>query len=262
VPSWVTNLPLPAVGAAIVLLGITVAVAGLLTARRLLPLDTLAFHHDITGSWFQVVGTLYAVLLAFVVITVWQRYDGLTSTVELEAADVLELFRDTRQYPAEVHDALAATLHAYVTAVIGDEWDAMSRGGESATAQTAFEQLWRTYRELPVRDDRELAAQIETLRRMNDLAANRHLRLLRSRSKIPPVLWLGLLGGALLTITFSYFFGARSTALQIFLTAGFAGTISLFIFVIVILDAPFAGANPVSREPFQRALGVMATEGP
>jgi hypothetical protein len=260
VPSWVTNLPLPAVGAGMVLLGVAIAVIGLLSARRLLPLETLASHHDITGAWFQVVGTLYAVLLAFIVITVWRRYDSLTSTVELEAANVLELFRDTREYPPELHDALAGALHAYVAAVVGDEWDAMSRGGESATAQTAFERLWGIYRKLPVRDERELAAQIETMRRMNDLSADRHLRLLRSRSKIPPVLWLGLLGGALLTMAISYFFGARSATLQIFLTAGFAGTISLFIFVIVILDTPFAGAHPISREPFLRALRVMAAE--
>lgn len=259
-PALLTNLPLPAVGAAIVAIGIALAVAGLVIARLLLPLDTLASHHDITGAQFQVVGTLYAVLLAFIVITVWQRYDGLATTVELEAANILELSRDSLQYPGDLHDRLDAALHAYVDAVVGDEWAAMSRGTESARAQAAFEELWRSYRELPVRDDRELAAQIETLRRMNDLAANRHLRLLRSHAKIPSVLWLGLLAGAALTVSFSYFFGARSLALQIFMTAGFAGTISLFIFVIVILDAPFAGADPVSREPFLRALRVMAAE--
>ena len=252
------NLPLPVVAAVIIVSGIAIAIAGLVIARRLLPVETLASHHDITGAQFQVVGTLYAVLLAFIVITVWQRYESLTSTLELEAADVLELFRDTRQYPDAVHDALAGDLRAYIDAVIGDEWEAMSRGGESAKAQATFEQLWRTYRELPVRDERELAAQIETLRRMNELAENRHLRLLRSRSKIPPVLWLGLLGGAMLTVTFSYFFGARSLALQVLMTAGFAGTISLFIFVILILDAPFAGFSTISREPFTRALRVMA----
>jgi hypothetical protein len=138
----------------------------------------------------------------------------------------------------------------------------MSRGAESARAQAAFEQLWHTYRELPVHDERELAAQIETLRRMNDLAENRHLRLLRSRSKIPSVLWLGLLAGAGLTVAFSYFFGARSLGLQVLMTAGFAGTIALFIFVILVLDAPFTGFSPVSREPFTRALRVMTELGP
>src|SRR5262249_59929831 len=49
-PPWVTNLPLPALGAGMVLLGMALAVLGLLTARRLLPLDTLALHHDITGA--------------------------------------------------------------------------------------------------------------------------------------------------------------------------------------------------------------------
>ena len=215
-PPAIANLPLPVVGAGIVALGIALSVVGLLVARRLLPLDTLALHHDITGAQFQVVGTLYAVLLAFIVITVWQRYDSLTTTVELEAANVLELFRDAEEYPADVHDTLQADLRTYVDAVIGDEWDAMSHGAESTTAQVAFEDLWRRYRDLPVHDDRELAAQIETLRRMNDMAANRHLRLLRSRSKIPPILWVGLLAGAMLAVSFSYFFGARSVALQIF----------------------------------------------
>jgi hypothetical protein len=257
VSTTLVNLPLPVIGSAIVALGIAVAVVGLMLARRFLPLETLASHHDITGAWFQVVGTLYAVLLAFIVITVWQRYEGLTTTVELEAANILELHRDAREYPEPVRDALDASLRAYVEAVTGDEWEAMSHLRESPRAQEAFERLWRVYRELPVQDDRQLAAQIETLRRMNALAENRHLRLLRSRSKIPSVLWLGLLAGGCLTIGFSYFFGARSLPLQILMTAGFAGTIALFIFVIVMLDAPFARPSGVSREPFTRAVDVM-----
>jgi hypothetical protein len=133
----------------------------------------------------------------------------------------------------------------------------MRRGGESARAEEAYQNLWRLYRTLPVGDLRELAVQTETLRRMNDLAENRHLRILRARSTIDPILWIALLTGAVLTIGFSYLFGAKDLGFQILTTATFAGAIALFICVIVVLDAPFTRAGSVSREPFLRALRIM-----
>jgi hypothetical protein len=133
----------------------------------------------------------------------------------------------------------------------------MRRGGESARAEAAYENVWRLFGTLPVTDLRELAIQTETLRRMNDLAETRHLRLLRARTTIDPILWIALLSGAALTISFSYLFGAKHLGFQILTTAIFAGTIALFICVIVVLDAPFTRAGSVSREPFLRALRIM-----
>src|SRR5262249_24226351 len=82
------------------------------------------------------------------------------------------------------------------------------------------------------------AAQTETRRRMNALADNRTLRLLRARERIPAVLWVTLLAGAVLTVGFSYFFGVSNLRLHLLATATFAGTIALFIFVIVVLETP------------------------
>ena len=256
------DLSLPWLCVAVVACGIAAALAGLLAARRILPRETLALHHDMTGAEFQVVGTIYAVLLAFVVITVWQHHNSITTTVEEEAANLLELRRDAAQYPDAVARPLVAALRAYAEAVVDDEWDAMRHGGESPRAHEAFENLWRLYRALPVADFRELAAQGETLRRMNDLAGNRNLRLLRARSNIHPVLWLALLAGAGLTVGFSYFFGVRNLRLHLLTTATFAGTIALFISVIVVLDAPFTRAGSVSPEPFRRVLRVMKEARP
>src|SRR5262249_5249367 len=140
---------------------------------------------------------------------------------------------------------------------VDDEWDAMSRGGESDRAEHDYENIWRLFRTLPVNDFRQLAAQNEILRQTNDLAENRHLRLLRARTTVDPVLWIALVAGGALTIAFSYLFGAKHLGYQILTTAVFAGTIALFICVIVVLDAPFTRAGPVSREPFLRALRIM-----
>ena len=260
--SFLSDLSLTWLGVTVVASGIALALGGLLVARRILPHERLSPHHDMTGPEFQVVGTIYAVLLAFVVITVWQHHNGITDTVEDEASNLLELGRDAQQYPEAVARPLLDALRAYAEAVVDDEWDAMRRGGESPRAHEAYADLWRLYRALPVSDFRELAAQTETLRRMNDLADNRNLRLLRARERIPAVLWVTLLAGAVLTVGFSYFFGVSNLRLHLLATATFAGTIALFIFVIVVLETPFTRAGAVSPEPFRRVLRLMQDVGP
>ena len=44
-----------------------VAILGLLLVRRLVPLDLLQMHHEVGGYIINVMGTVYAVILAFVV---------------------------------------------------------------------------------------------------------------------------------------------------------------------------------------------------
>ena len=255
--SWLLDSSLPALCAIVVAFAIVLAVAGLFVARRVLPAETLDVHHYMTSAQFQVMGTIYAVLLAFVIITVWQHHSAITTTLEEEAANLLELRRDAGQYPESIGRPLVDALQAYASAVVDDEWEAMGHGGESDRAEQAYENIWRLFGKLPVTDLRELAIQTETLRRMNDLAETRHLRLLRVRTTVDPILWIALLAGGALTIGFSYLFGAKHLGFQVLTTAIFAGTIALFICVIVVLDAPFARAGSVSREPFLRALRIM-----
>jgi hypothetical protein len=255
--SWLLDSSLPTLCGTVVAFAIVLAVAGLFVARRVLPAETLDVHHYMTSAQFQVMGTIYAVLLAFVIITVWQHHSAITTTLQEEAADLLELRRDAGQYPESIGKPLVDSLEAYASAVVEDEWEAMSHSGESDRAEEAYENVWRLFKTLPVTDLRELAIQTETLRRMNDLAESRHLRLLRVRTTIDPILWIALLAGGALTIGFSYLFGAKHLGFQVLTTAIFAGTIALFICVILVLDAPFTRAGSVSREPFLRALRIM-----
>jgi energy-converting hydrogenase Eha subunit G len=97
--SFLLDSSLPVLCGMVVALAIVLAVAGLLVARRILPAETLDVHRYMTSAQFQVMGTIYAVLLAFVIITVWQQHSAITNTLEKEAADLLELRRDAGLYP-------------------------------------------------------------------------------------------------------------------------------------------------------------------
>ena len=61
-----------------------------------LPESNTDFIYAVIGEEFGLIGTTL-VLLAFVVITVWQHHNGITDTVEEEASNLLELGRDAQQ---------------------------------------------------------------------------------------------------------------------------------------------------------------------
>jgi hypothetical protein len=246
----------------LVLIGVAVAssVAGLLVVRRLLPPATLQAHHDVASAKFQVIGTLYAVLLAFVVVVVWQQFQAASVNVDVEATKLSDLYRDAAEYPEVDRVRLRRQLRAYAEAVVADEWGAMARGGESARAWAEYDQLWKVYRGLRPRDVTEVATAIETLQRMNELGEARNLRLLHSRASIHPVLWAGLITVGALTIGFGYFFGTQLRA-QVAMTAVFATAIGILVFIIVVLAHPFRGYGHIAPDPFVRALARWSTRG-
>lgn len=246
---------MPNYATGLLLIGAAVAgsVAGLLLVRRLVPAAALQAHHDVAAAKFQVIGTLYAVLLAFVVVVVWQQFQAASANVDMEAAKLSDLYRDAEEYPETDRVRLRRQLRAYAEAVVADEWGAMARGGESTRAWIEYDALWKVYRALHPRDVTEVATAIETLDRMNELGEARNLRLLHSRASIHPVLWAGLIGVGVLTIGFGYFFGTR-LRLQVAMTAVFATAIGILVFIVVVLAHPFRGYGRISAEPFERAL--------
>ena len=52
-----------------------IAMAGPLVIRRFVTLDRLRNNNEVAGFKFATVGVIYAVLLAFAVIVVWERFN-------------------------------------------------------------------------------------------------------------------------------------------------------------------------------------------
>ena len=222
--------------------------------RRAVPLEVLKSNHEVAAAKFQVMGTFYAVLLAFAVVIVWQQFQSAGAIVAHEAAKLANLFHDAAEYPEADRVRFRRQLLAYAETVVSEEWDAMASGGESQRAREEYTVLWDIYREIRPRNLGDLATANETLRRMNELGENRLERLLHSNAAIHPALWVALITVGALVIAFSYFFGTQKLAAQVLMTAFFSGTIGLILFVIIVLSHPFKGYGRVSPEPFVHLL--------
>jgi hypothetical protein len=78
---------------------VLVAVARLVLVQRLVPPDRREEHNDVAGFIYAVLGVAYAVLLAFVVIAVWQDYETAQTNVEREAHELAGVYFLASQLP-------------------------------------------------------------------------------------------------------------------------------------------------------------------
>src|SRR5262245_8939676 len=126
--------------------GITLlATAGALLVRRWVPVEVLERHNEVAGFIYSVIGVMYAVLLGFTAIIVWERYDQAQTAVEKEANELGDLFRDAQAFPDEVRKEIEAKLRSYIRLVVDKEWPAMAENNWSLETQDAFNQLRETY---------------------------------------------------------------------------------------------------------------------
>lgn len=232
-----------------------VAILGLLLVRRLVPLDFLQMHHEVGGYMIGVMGTVYAVILAFIVFFVWNQYQIAAAAVVAEANGVGDLSRMIKRLPEPLQSQLRGALVNYLQVVIHSEWPAMGSQNESQEAWSAMEKIWEIYRRANIpRDEHVHIFYSQSLQQMNNLSNSRRARLFASHGKVPTLIWVLLwLEGAII-LGFTYFFGVRSIRSQCLMTIAFALIVSLNLFLILELDRPFSGLAQISPMPLEQEL--------
>ncbi len=234
------------------------SIAGVVVVRRSVPLRTLEGLGAAAGAVYTVVGGVYAVLLAFVVIVVWERHTTAETRVEQEANALGDLFRDAQGFPEAARDSLHRAIDRYARAITEDEWSAMADGRPSPAGLHAYSELWRVYGGLEPRTQREALWYATSLSRLNELGDARRLRLLSSRTRVPDVLWAVLLVGGTITIALGLLFGTEAVWSQALLVAVVALTVSLVLLLIWVLQYPFSGGGRLDPAAFQQVRATIA----
>jgi hypothetical protein len=240
----------------VVIVGVSVLLAhlGLRLVRRRVPLSVLETHHEVAGFIIGVLGATYAVLLAFVVVAVWDEFGEAKATVSMEANQLIDLSRMAQGFPSPSQQRIQEVLRAYAQSVVDDEWETMSRGQASPKTQAAMDELWQLFREVEPQTNRENALYAESLGRLNQLSDSRRVRVHASGDDIPTIIQILLWGGGFIIIAFTYFFGVKSIRSQALMTAALAGEVAFILFLVVALDNPFHGYLRLSPDPMRHAI--------
>ncbi|MDP3790606.1 MAG: DUF4239 domain-containing protein [Candidatus Omnitrophota bacterium] len=245
------TIPTPVLCLLIVGGSVAISVGALLVVRSFVPHHRLKQHNDVTGSVFATVGVLYAVLLAFVVIAVWQDFDKAIINVQREANCLVDLYRDAEAFSPDFRSQVRGLLKDYANAVTGEEWKSMERGQPSMRVTEIVKNVWLLYSSYMPKNITEQTFFEESVRKLNELGESRRMRIMSSRSGVHPVLWFVLAVGGIVTMIFISFFGAENLRAQIIMAFLLAMLVGLILFTIAVMDYPFTGGVSVSSEVFK-----------
>ncbi|MBN1375773.1 MAG: DUF4239 domain-containing protein [Dehalococcoidia bacterium] len=255
---WILiNMPAWLIVAVMIIVAIVVAVGGVLLVRRFVDVGKLKHHHDIAGPIYCTLGVVYAVLLAFVIMIVWQNYDRAQSDVIREANYYGDIYRDVEGLPEPMRTQLTAALDDYMEAIIDDEWKLMGSGKRSLLVQEKSDNLWRLFSNFDPQTENEKLFLAEIINKVNNAGELRGQRIADASSGIHPVLWFVLLFGGFITVAFTFFFGSENLGAQLIMTTMLAILIALILFTIVIMDFPFSGDLYISPSAFQQVLSDL-----
>ncbi len=211
----------------------------------------------IAGYFFQVLGVVYGVLIAFAVFVVWGQYEDTKILVTHEANEVGDLFLMSRTLPNA--EQIRTALGNYVILVIQKEWPTMARGESSNEVQDTLDGLWRIYREAEPASESQKQLWSRSLDRLIELSDTRRLRLHASRDSVPELLSVLLYLGGGITILVAFLFEVKGFQLHSWITAALTAEILLLLFLISALDHPFRGPASLSSEPFEFVLHRIQT---
>ena len=115
-------------GVLVVLAVSAAAVAGLMLVQRLVSPELREQHNDVAGFVYAGVGVVYAVLLALVVIAVWEQYQAASETVEQEANATAEIFLLGYELPEPEGAHIQELARSYAEEVVHKEYPLMEQG--------------------------------------------------------------------------------------------------------------------------------------
>jgi uncharacterized protein DUF4239 len=259
---YLLNLPPPVSFFIVSAITTLFALAGLYLVRRKYSAEVLKENHEVAAIIFNAFGLFYGVLLAFVVFVTWSGYDDATKNLQLESNEVADIFHLTTEFPEPAGEAMRQTLLEYVSSVYNDELKRMSQGEISLHSNEAMLKLITTFYQLDEKavPNREIYA--EALKRLNNLAEYRRLRIFAGNDTVPPVIWLVLLVGSVISISYTYFFGMKNIRAQYLIAASLTVTITMILFLIYVLDHPFTGTSRVSAEPLKQVMQILKNDQP
>jgi Protein of unknown function (DUF4239) len=232
------------------------SIAGLCLVRNLVPLDRLQKNHEVAGVTFGVLGAFYGLILAFVIVAAWERFNLANADSLAEATALESLYKLGAALPEPMRSQLDSAVLEYSHRVIEKEWPEMADNTFQGGKVGAHE-LWAAVLEYHSSDGRELMLIDKSIDQLNLISHARAQRFNYYEEDLPSVVWTVIYLGCLMTIGFSYFFGSNVFRAQVLMCGFFSILLGMTILAILELAHPYQGVVTISNEPYRYALSRM-----
>lgn len=211
-------------------------------------------HNEVGGIIIAVTGTLYAVVLGFLTVVVWQHFLEARELVVLEAGADVDAWHTAVGLPIGVRQRVREDMLSYAKIMIDREWPMMRLGGfDASAAAVAMDAIDATGSLVPGNMG-ESNAQAATMLQLGVMHDARQRRIAVNGSGVSWFEWLVLLIGATCVICFCWLFGLRNARTQFLMTSTVVTIIVSILVLLFELQFPFRSDVGIGPDAWRAAV--------
>lgn len=212
-------------------------------------------NNDTVGNVFTLVGGLHAVLMAFVLIALFDAAGTASDDAYREANSLVAVTWAGESLPEPTRSEIMRLTQDYATTVIEREWPRMREGEEvDGTGWAQLDQLRLAIEGAQPADDWQQERRLEAAGRLWEVYQARQDRLNAGGDGVSTVVWFALVAGSFLAIALPFLFGGTRLVSYVIVVATLTATITLLMFAIYQMQNPFSGGSSIEPAAFESAL--------
>ena len=244
------------IGAPIILLIclIFVGLQSLIRSR----IESKSLNPDIVGGFFQVIGTIYAILIGLVVYDATTRFSDAHENVANESKALVGIFMLSGQItPHGVGESIRVLTKDYVEEVLSNDWTHLQNETVNNKARALIRDINLKVLSLsPSNKNEEIVIPLLVQESM-DAWRYRMSRFDVSTHRLPMSEWFLLIVGAIITIFCSFFYCLECQRAQSLLTFMTSFVIGISLYAVLMFSEPYKGDFAVSTKPFEIAQQII-----
>jgi len=242
------------VAAMMVSLFVVISLIFLWTVRRFCKPLIFTGHTDFAEIFSDAIGVVFALILAFVAVAIWQNYDKVDDDVCREANALHNIYSNLSAYPEPVRTQSKDLIRQYVQVVINDEWSQLAQAKQDDNARKLLYRINVLILTFNPRNNGELVRHQETMRELAEYRGLRHDRIIGGRPNLTPPIWVTLIGGTILYMLYICFFAVPDARLHAIMIGFLAAFLGLCYYLLVVYNYPFTEPGAVSSDAFKDLL--------
>jgi hypothetical protein len=240
-----------AVAAMMVSLFVALSLISLWIVRRFCKPLLFTEHTEFGEIFSSAIGVVFALILAFVAVAVWQNYDKVDDNVFREANSLHNIYRNLEVYPEPVKTEAKNLIRQYVQVVIKDEWPKLAQSRQDDNAHQLLNRIKSLILTFNPRTNGELVLHQETVRQLSEYSGLRHNRIIGGRHNLRPPIWLTLIGGTVLYLLFLCFLDIPDERHHAVMIGSLAAFLGLVFFLLVTYNYPFTKPGGIPSDSFK-----------
>lgn len=217
--------------------------------------DLSAFTSDLGGinNFIAIFGTLFGLLLAFIVFEVWNQYNSTSQAISDEASQIERLYRVSRYFrDGDFDKKFSNILVNYLDNVINEEFSIVAKGSRNKNTSAKFREISSTIADVSFDDDHDSIVFQNMLEEYSKLGELRNRRIELSLTRLPGTLKILLYTSAMVAVIIITLMPFTSPFYHFLVGFFIYMLLGMVLSLIDDLDNPFVGSWNLTTKDYER----------